>query len=135
MSTSDRPRALAVDDDAIILMHACDILERAGFDFLEASTGDEAKRLLHDHAEHVMLLFSDVEMPGETDGFALAHHVAQHWPWIEVVIASGRVKPGPDDMPGRATFIPKPFTADMVHDHLRNKLPHHKQPEPLRRTV
>ena len=67
--------------------------------------------------DDVTLLFSDVEMPGDTDGFALAHYVAEHWPWIEIVIASGNVKPGPGDMPDKATFIGKPFNDRMVHRH------------------
>jgi CheY-like chemotaxis protein len=135
MSTSTIPYALVVDDDAIILMHACDILEEAGFRFYEASTGDEAKLLLADVASNVTLLFSDVEMPGNTDGFALARHVAREWPWIEIVIASGRVVPDHDDMPAKATFIRKPFNNQMVHDHLRQTLPDGKKPEPLKLAV
>lgn len=50
-------------DDAFILMDACDILETAGFRFFEAGSGDEAQVLLEEHAESVILLFSDVEMP------------------------------------------------------------------------
>ncbi len=56
--------------------------------------GEEAKTLLADHADDVTLLFSDVELPGHTDGFALARYVAEYWLWIEIVIASGNVKPG-----------------------------------------
>jgi CheY-like chemotaxis protein len=74
-------------------MNACTILENAGFRFYEASTGDEAKALLVEHAESVILLFSDVEMPGDTNGYLLAQHVAEHWSWIEIVIASGRMSP------------------------------------------
>lgn len=133
MTLSTIPYALVVDDDALILMHACDILEQAGFRFYEASTGDEAKALLTELADNVTLLFSDVEMPGQTDGFALARHAAEHWPWIEIVIASGRVVPGENDMPPRATFLPKPFHAEMVHNHLRKILPEGKKPEPLKR--
>jgi len=135
MTVSTKPYALVVDDDALILMHACDILEDAGFRFYEAGTGDEAKSLLDDVAANVTLLFSDVEMPGETDGFALARHVSEAWPWIEIVIASGRITPGKDDLPAKATFIPKPFNNEMVHDHLRRTLPDKKKPEPLRRAV
>ena len=135
MDTSTTPYALVVDDDPIILMHACDILEEAGFRFHEAGTGEEAKTLLADHARDVTLLFSDVEMPGETDGFALARYVAEHWPWIEIVIASGNVKPGLGDMPDKATFIGKPFNGHMVHEHLREKLPDDKQPEQLKQEV
>jgi CheY-like chemotaxis protein len=135
MDISTKPYALVVDDDAIILMDACDILEEAGFRFYEAGTGDEAIRLLEDYADSVILLFSDVEMPGNTDGFALARHVARHWPWIEIVIASGRVTPGLNEMPTKATFISKPFNHEMVHEHLRQTLPDHKKPEPLKRAV
>ncbi len=98
----------------------------------EASTGDGAKTLLADVAETVTLLFSDVEMPGETDGFALARYVDEHWPWIEIVIASGRAMPEEGDMPAKATFIRKPFDNHTVRDHLRETLPDGKKPEPLR---
>jgi CheY-like chemotaxis protein len=135
MASSTVPYAVVVDDDLFILMHACDILGAAGFRFHEAGTGEEAKTLLADHADDVTLLFSDVEMPGDTDGFAIAHYVAEHWPWIEIVIASGNVKPGPGDMPDKATFIGKPFNDRMVHQHLRDKLPDSKQPEQLKQAV
>jgi CheY-like chemotaxis protein len=135
MAASTIPYALVVDDDAMILMHACDILEGAGFRFYEAGSGDEALELLEQLAGNVTLLFSDVEMPGRIDGFALARYAAEHWPWIEIVIASGRVAPVKDDMPAGATFISKPFTNDMVLAHLRKALPDGKQPEPLRHAI
>lgn len=135
MTASMIPYALVVDDDAFILMQACDILEDAGFRFYEASNGDEAKALLGKLADHVTLLFSDVEMPGKTNGFALARHVAEHWPWIEIVIASGRSVPSPGDMPEKATFIGKPFDNQMVHDHLRRTLPDRKKPKPLKQVI
>ena len=132
MALSTAPFALVVDDDPIILMDAKGILEDAGFRAHEAATGDQAIELLNTVAGQVTLLFSDVEMPGTTDGFALARHVAEHWPWIEIVIASGRLKPADGDMPEKASFIDKPFDSDMVHGHLREKLPDGKQPEPLK---
>jgi hypothetical protein len=74
-------------------------------------------------------------MPGDTNGFALAHHVDQHWPAIEIVIASGRIAPAPGDMPDKAVFIAKPYNARMIHDYLRRTLPDGKKPEPLRQAV
>ena len=132
MTASTLPYALVVDDDPIILMDVCSILEDAGFRFYEAATGDEAKQLLERVASSVTLLFSDVEMPGETNGFALARYAAEHWPWIEIVIASGRITPVPDDMPEKASFIAKPFSTDTLHNHLRETLPEGKKPEPLK---
>jgi len=135
MSTSTVPYALVVDDDPLILLHACDILEEAGFRFYEAGTGDDAIGVLNDHAQSVVLLFSDVQMPGKTDGFALARHVDATWPHIEIVIASGRLTPQPGQMPPKATFISKPFNNEMVLSHLRETLPDGKKPEPLKQAV
>ena len=135
MTASTVPYALVVDDDPLIRFHACEILEEAGFRSHEADTGDEAICLLNDHATNVILLFSDVEMPGKTDGFALARHVDATWPHIEIVIASGRLVPQPGQMPFKATFLRKPFNNQMVLSHLRKTLPHGKKPEPLKRAV
>ncbi len=135
MSITTTPFALVVDDDALILMHACDILEQAGFRFYEAGDGDAALRLLEEHADNIILLFTDVEMPGSLDGFELARSVAERWPEIEIVVASGRLLPKQGDMPERATFISKPFSRDTVHDHLRNTLPDGKRPRQLLRAV
>jgi DNA-binding NtrC family response regulator len=129
------PYALVVDDDALVLINSCDILEEAGFRFYEAGSGDEAKAVLEARGDSITLLFTDVEMPGKTNGFALAHHVAERWPEIEIIVASGRVKPEAGDMPEKATFISKPFSAQVVHDHLRETLPDGKQPAPLKAAV
>lgn len=132
---STEPFALVADDDPMIRMDACQILEDAGFRCHEAGTGDEAVDLLEQAAENVTLLFTDVEMPGGMNGFQLASVVAERWPGIEIVVASGRMKPGPGDMPEKATFIGKPFSAQLVHDHLRENLPDGKKPEPLKAAV
>jgi CheY-like chemotaxis protein len=126
------PYAIAVDDNALILMQIGDILEDAGFRYDEARDGAEAVALLERKAREVTLLFSDVEMPGMT-GFELACHVDRHWPWIEIVVCSGRITPKPGDMPAKATFIAKPFSAEMVHSHLRRTLPDGKKPTRLLR--
>ena len=128
MTVATEAYALVVDDDLLILMHTSDILADAGFRTLEASNGDDAKALIDEKGASVTLLFTDVQMPGSIDGFALARHVADHWPDIEIVVASGLLKPQPGDMPARGTFIAKPFSADVVRDHLRRTLPEGKRP-------
>lgn len=135
MNQSTMPYALVVDDDPLIQMDAHDILQDAGFRCYDAADGQEAVALLANLSHHVTLLFSDVEMPGDMNGFALARHVDEHWPHIEIVIASGRLNPEIGDMPDKATFIGKPFNARMVHDHLREKLPDGKKPGPLKQPV
>jgi CheY-like chemotaxis protein len=132
MQPANSPHALVVDDDAFILMQACDILDEAGFRCHEAMDGNEAIHLLEHSHEEVTLLFSDVDLGAGMTGFELARHVDQHWPHIEIVIASGHVLPGEGELPEKATFIPKPFSKRIVVDHLAEKLPDGKKPEPLK---
>ncbi|WP_277983964.1 response regulator [Sphingomonas faeni] len=135
MTLSTIPYALAVDDEPFILMDITGILEDAGFRTYEASSGDAAIAMLPEYAHTITLLFSDVDMPGDTNGFALARHVAENYPWIEIVIGSGRVSPETGDLPAKATFLSKPFNAQMIHGHLRETLPDGKLPEPLKNAV
>lgn len=126
------PYALVVDDDGFIRMDAMDILQEAGFQTFEAADGDKAMALLAREHAVIVLLFTDVRMPGSRDGFAVARETARRWPHIAIVIASGQAYPGPGDLPEGARFIGKPFTAEMVHDHLKDILPDGRKPAPLR---
>jgi CheY-like chemotaxis protein len=135
MPLSTVPYAIVVEDDPIIMMETVFILEDAGFRVYESFDGDEAILHLAEHWESTVLLFSDVDMPGSMNGFALARHVAAHWPLIEIVIASGHTLPADGDMPEKATFITKPFNQRMVHEHLNQILPDDKKPEPLKKAV
>ncbi|MDP4027282.1 response regulator [Methylobacterium sp. NEAU 140] len=127
-----RPIAVVVDDDPLIRMDVLGILEDAGFATCEAEDGACGIALLEQTLEGVELLFTDVQMPGGMDGFALTREVARRWPRISIVVASGTMRPGPADLPEGATFIAKPFSAEVVHDHLCELLPRRRQPAPLR---
>ena len=126
------PCALVVDDDFLIRMDAVGILESVGFRVLEAEHGDAAHDLLVERHPEVVLVFTDVQMPGELDGFALARRVASSWPHISIIVASGHIKPEPGAMPQRARFIAKPFSAELVRAHLKEILPEGHKPELFR---
>ncbi|KQT75805.1 hypothetical protein ASG51_22695 [Methylobacterium sp. Leaf465] len=74
---SNSPYALVADDDFLIRMDAETILEDAGFHALSAANGVEAIKLLDQYAGSIILLFTDVEMPGGPDGFELARTTAR----------------------------------------------------------
>ncbi|RYB06964.1 response regulator [Lichenibacterium ramalinae] len=124
--------ALVVDDDAMLRMDVVAMLEDAGFLTLDAEDVDSALSVLGRHHATIALLFSDVDMPGTRDGFGLAREVAARWPGITVVIASGRRRPGPGDLPDGVCFIAKPFSAELVHGHLREIMPEHRRPAKLK---
>lgn len=126
------PYALVVDDDALLRMDVVDILSQAGFRTYEARDADDAIDLLQIKQASVVLIFSDVEMPGSRNGFELVREVARCWPHIAIVVASGRMKPGPDDMPEGARFIGKPFSVATIHHHIQEILPDGQKPKPLK---
>jgi CheY-like chemotaxis protein len=124
--------AVVVDDDDQILMHAAEILEVAGYVIYTALSAQEGLEVVHAKADEVTLLFTDVHMPNGMNGFALAREVAKRWPQIEILVASGDCSPKDGDLPEGAIFVAKPFSAEVVHDRLKQMLPDDKKPEPLK---
>ena len=114
---------LLVEDEALVRMMAADVLrEEGGFKVVEAANVDEALTVL-EATEDVQALVTDVEMPGSLDGFTLARVVKQAWPQIGIVVTSGRMAPGPKDLPSGALFIPKPYRPADLLAAVRTVLP------------
>jgi CheY-like chemotaxis protein len=109
-----------VEDEIIIRMAAADVLTDEGFSVLEAGSADEALAILRSRASTVSLLFSDIHMPGQMNGLALAHQVHGLWPWVGILLASGQVRPGQREMPCGSRFIAKPYDLSHVVAHCRN---------------
>jgi CheY-like chemotaxis protein len=109
--TSQAPvTVLVVEDDVLVRYCAVDALSEGGLRVLEAATAPGAMALLE--REHVDVLFTDVNMPGEFDGLELARRVRRRWPHVAVVITSGRGTP--DQMDEGVRFVPKPYMADRL---------------------
>lgn len=103
-----KPAVLVVEDDALIRMEAVDLCEEAGYRVYEARTAAEALKLLEAHGD-IQILFTDVEMPGDMDGLKLAQDVSDRWPPIRIMVTSGKVKVGADDLPSDGLFFAKPY--------------------------
>jgi CheY-like chemotaxis protein len=112
------PVVLVVEDEGLVRMLAVDMLEEAGFVVAEAATADEALAILESRSD-IAALFTDVDMPGSMNGFALAQRVAERWPAMRVVITSGRFTPGRDDVPEAGLFVPKPYHQAQLLDAVR----------------
>jgi CheY-like chemotaxis protein len=112
------PIALVVDDEPFIRMDAADIISSEGYSIVEARTADEAFAYLEAHPSP-QLLFTDIETPGKLNGILLAQQVGRRWPHICVIVSSGATRPKASDLPETATFIAKPFSAQLVIDTIR----------------
>ncbi|RYB04147.1 response regulator [Lichenibacterium ramalinae] len=106
-------RVLVVEDDPMLRMDAATMLEEAGFDVVQLETGDSALAYVLEQSESVGAVFSDVQMPGDTDGLDLAAYIAMNWPAITIVLTSGRVHPT-RDLPDNIKFVSKPWIPEEV---------------------
>ena len=105
------PLVLVVDDEPLLRLMNADMLTDAGFEVIEAASGDEALSLLEQNSD-VRVVFTDVEMPGRIDGFALADRIERTWPAIGVVVTSGRCIPNASFNAVAQRFLPKPYSMD-----------------------
>ncbi|MGI3899053.1 MAG: response regulator [Janthinobacterium lividum] len=106
-------RVLVVEDDPLLRVDAATMFEAAGFEVVELETGDSALSYVLEQADTVGAVFSDVQMPGDTDGLDLAAYIATNWPAITIVLTSGRVHPT-HDLPDNIKFVSKPWIPEEV---------------------
>lgn len=109
---------LAVEDEPIVRMSMADFLDDAGFKVFEAVNADEAIALLQARTD-VQAIVTDIEMPGSMNGLELARVVQLRWPGVGIVVTSGRVSPGPDDLMNKVVFLNKPYLPDAVIGAIR----------------
>lgn len=109
---------LVVEDEVIVRLGIAAYLYDEGFAVLEAANADEPLEILNRNPE-VQIVFTDVDMPGSMDGLALAAAVNDRWPLIKIVVTSGHRLVRTEHLPNLATFVPKPYTPDMVIRVLR----------------
>jgi CheY-like chemotaxis protein len=108
-----RPVVLIVDDEPLVRLVAREVLEDDGCVVIEAATAEEAVALLDSRAD-IAVLFSDVHMPGDVDGLALARMAPERWPRLRVAVTSGRARPDREELPPGTLFVPKPYRPDLL---------------------
>lgn len=113
MANPNIPVVLVVDDEPLIRMYAVDVLEDAGFSIVEAGSAEEALDQLSCHPE-ITVLFTDINMPGKLDGLDLAREVHRRRPHVQLIVASGKMRPSPDEIPDDGRFFAKPYDGTAI---------------------
>lgn len=81
-------KVLLVEDEMLVRELAFEDLTDAGHDVTAAGSGDEALAILRqDQAFDV--LFTDIRMPGEIDGWQLADEARELIPTLKIIFATG----------------------------------------------
>jgi DNA-binding NtrC family response regulator len=103
---------LIVEDEILIRMMLADTLLDEGYDVVEAANVLEAVAILGQR--NVDAVVTDVDMPGGLSGLDLAKMISVTHMHVPVIIASGGHRLRPEELPGDAVFVPKPYGPDVI---------------------
>lgn len=84
----DNQTVLVVEDNPQVRSLTTVRLRNLGYRVQEAATGDHAAELLRQDKD-IDAVFTDLVMPGELDGLALARHVVATYPHMRILLTSG----------------------------------------------
>jgi two-component system cell cycle sensor histidine kinase/response regulator CckA len=100
------------------------MLRSLGYEVLEAADAAQAQAILAERANGIRLLITDVVLPGTT-GRELAEQVANEYPAIKILFASGYS----DDvilqhrlLSHHVALLPKPYTINALANKIREVL-------------
>ena len=115
---------LVVEDEVLIRLVIAQYLRDCGYRVIEAVHADEALLVLRKSEIAIDVVFTDVELPGSMDGFALAQWVRSNRPGMDVILAGsvGRAVQAASDLCDEGNHVPKPYDAQGVHDRIRRLL-------------
>ena len=88
LAKPDRPRALLVEDQPAVLATVSRMFGQLGYDVCAVSSAASALEEL-DRNMDFAVLFTDIVLPGEMDGFALSKEVSVRAPKIKILLTSG----------------------------------------------
>ncbi len=121
MKKQPAPEALVVEDEPMTRMVAADAISADGVKVHEAGDAGEALHILAEHP-NVGLLFTDIELPGSTNGLMLAEEVHKRRPEVELIVTSGTADVSDKDLPDSGTFLSKPYRIERLQDLVSEKL-------------
>ena len=114
---------LVVEDEVLLRLSIAAYLRDCGYKVIEAADADEAVLVLKQPDLDIDVLFTDVEMTGDMDGFGLAQWTRANRPGLDVILTGG----APSAVNAAATLcedgpLPKPYEPQLVLDRIRRLL-------------
>ena len=83
-----KPAIMVIEPEVLIRMTIAEFLRECGFKVVEGVVAEDVRTVL-DAGGHLDIVFSEVRLPGNTDGFALAKQLRNAHPEIDVILTSG----------------------------------------------
>ncbi len=117
-AASSSGAVLVVEDEELVRIDSFERLQAAGMRVFEAAGAEEALEVLRAHPE-ILVLVTDVRMPGWMSGIDLARLVGKEWPEISILVTSAYYTAEEGDLPENMTLFPKPFSPDALVRQVR----------------
>ena len=106
----------------LIRLHVVDSFRDSGFAVVEAADGAQALQIL-ERDPSIQAVFTDITLPGDIDGFAVARWLRSHRPAVRVFLTSGEVTAAhAERIAGDEPFFAKPCDYAEVADIIRGRL-------------
>ena len=105
---------LVVEDEPLVRCVIVDELLDAGFNGIEAVTGEEALQ----HRASADVLFTDIRLPGDLTGWNIAERYREAHPNIPVIYATGFTHVAPRRVSG-SLFFQKPYRDSKIIEAIR----------------
>jgi DNA-binding NtrC family response regulator len=122
-------KILVVEDEVLARLAVGQFLRDLGYAVAEATDASDAMRTIRADPS-IVLVFTDVVLPGDQDGHALADWLGVHHPKIKIVIASG-IRP---DHASALPFLLKPYAFSDLRAEIERLLqPSSRHPDPTSR--
>jgi CheY-like chemotaxis protein len=122
---ADKLIILVVEDEPSLRLLVRKVLERNGFEVMEAASGVAAMELWDKDKPHVDLLLTDMVMPDGMSGRQLAERLKADNPGLKILFTSGYSTEllGKDlDLREGVTFLQKPYPPVKLIQTVRNAL-------------
>lgn len=109
---------LIVEDEPLVLDMISQELIDQGFAVLEADTAEAALSII-ESGQPIDVLFTDIRLPGEMDGWRLAAIVRESNPTLPVIYATGYTVERAAQVPG-SVFLKKPYKPSTIAETIRS---------------
>jgi DNA-binding response OmpR family regulator len=86
-SAAQKPVVMVLESDVIVRTEIAEFLRECGYKVIEGITANDLWIIIDAKVE-LDVVFSEVNLPGETDGFAVARRIRQTYPEIDVILTS-----------------------------------------------
>ena len=98
---------LVVEDDTLQREAIADLLKDEALEVIECTTAEAAELVLAAAGPELLALVTDVHLDGAMTGVELAEFARDRYPWLKIIVMSGRAKP---ELPEGPIFLSKPYT-------------------------